>query len=277
MTGSLKKTLTLAVRRLLRPLVRILLRHGVRCDELMECAKKVYVDVAREEFGTPGGRKPPVGRAAAMTGLARQEVARLASLPDQDGSADFRRYQRAVRVITGWIREKQFADGRGRPAVLPLEGAGKSFAGLVKRFIGDLPASAILDELLQVGAVKKLSGNRLKLMERAYIPRTGKDEKEEKIRILGADVADLISIIGHNLTHRPGRAYFQRKVAYDNLPTEFLQALRSRAGKKAQEFLEDLDRQLSRHDRDSNPKVKGTGRKKAVLGIYYFEDDFHEE
>jgi hypothetical protein len=38
--------------------------------------------------------------------------------------------------------------------------------------------------------------------------------------------------------------------------------------------LEKLDRWLAQHDRDSNPKIEGAGRKRVGLGIYYFEEDF---
>jgi hypothetical protein len=34
---------------------------------------------------------------------------------------------------------------------------------------------------------------------------------------------------------------------------------------------------VSEHDRDVNPKVEGTGRRGAGIGIYYFEEDPEEE
>ena len=131
----------------------------------------------------------------------------------------------------------------------------------------------MLDELVRVGAVERGDDGRLRLLTRAYVPRTG---EQDKLVILGSDVADLMESIDHNLTHAPKEAFFQRKVAYDNLPAESLPVLRDRAGKRAQALLEQLDRLLSEHDRDTNPKAKGSGRKRAMLGIYYFEEDVDE-
>ncbi|MFQ5937243.1 MAG: DUF6502 family protein [Acidiferrobacterales bacterium] len=37
-----------------------------------------------------------------------------------------------------------------------------------------------------------------------------------------------------------------------------------------------MDRWMAEHDRDTRPNVKGTGRKRAGIGIYYFEEDFEE-
>ncbi|MBI4584084.1 MAG: hypothetical protein HY717_08685 [Planctomycetes bacterium] len=275
MTDPVRTTLASALRTLLRPLVRILLRHGVPLGAFMEYAKKVYVDVALKEFGIPG-RKPSVSRASVITGLTRKEVARLSEQSEEYNPAIFERYNRAARVITGWIRDKKFIDGRGRPLVLPLEGSAKCFAELVRQFSGDMPSRAVLDELLQVGAVERVGEDQVKLVSRGYVPRGGEGEKEEKIKILGTDVADLIATINHNLIQAPERAFFQRKVAYDNLPVEFLPSLREKASLQSQELLEDLDRLMSRHDRDANPEAEGTGRKRAVLGIYYFEEDFTE-
>lgn len=258
-----------AIRTLLRPLVRILLRNGVPFRVFAEHAKKAYVDVAMTEFALED-RKPSHSRASVITGLTRKEVSRLAAKEGPDpGAAD--RYNRAARVISGWVRDRRYRDKRGKPASLPLEGGQRSFADVVKRYSGDMPARAVLDELLRVGAVRELRDGRIQLVSRAYIPRTG---EEDKLGILGTDVAALISTIDHNLTHPPEDALFQLKVSYDNLTSEDLPRLRRNASKKAHGLLEELDRIWSRHDRDVNPNVHGTGRKRAMLGIYYHEGDF---
>lgn len=258
-----------AIRTLLRPLVRILLRNGMPFRAFAEHAKKAYVDAAMQELALED-RKPSLARASVITGLTRKEVSRLAAQEAPDpGTTE--RYNRAARVVSGWVRDRRYHDARGRPASLPLEGGRASFADVVKRYSGDMPARAVLDELLRVGAVRQLHDGRIRLVSRAYIPRTG---EEEKLGILGTDVAALISTIDHNLTSPPEDAFFQLKVSYDNLTAEDLPRLREGTAKKAYALLKELDRIWSRRDRDVNPNVQGTGRKRAMLGIYYHEDDF---
>lgn len=264
--------LSSAIRTLLRPLVRILLRRGIPYRVLAEHAKRAYTEIASEDFRV-SGRKPSQSRISIITGLTRKEVARLTGLADDDPGATANQYNRAARVVTGWIRDKQFADGRGRPAALPLGEKRRSFAELVRRYGGDVPTRAVLDELLRVGAVSRLKDGRIKLVSRAYVPQSDDDEK---IGILGRDVADLIATIDHNLSEPPATAYFQRKVAYDNLPEESLASIRKHAGKRAQVLLEQLDRLMSEQDRDTNPTAQGAGKKRAMLGIYYFEEDAEE-
>jgi hypothetical protein len=259
-----------AIRTVLRPFVRILLRNGVPYRAFAEHAKKAYVDVAMEEL-EGDKRKPSLSRASVVTGLTRKEVSRLAQAPDDPDPGLAERYNRAARVITGWVRDRRYKDGRGRPASLPLEGGKRSFSDLVRKYSGDMPVRAVLDELLRVDAVRELRDGKIQLVARAYIPRTG---EREKLGILGTDVAALIETIDHNLTSPPDDAFFQLKVEYDNLPSEPLPRLREAAGRKAQRLLEELDKSWSRHDRDVNPNTSGTGRKKAMLGIYYHEEDF---
>jgi hypothetical protein len=267
------QALSAVVLRILRPLVRILLRNGVSYGTFADLAKGVYIDVARQEFSI-GDRKQSTSRVSILTGLSRKEVTRVRKLQRPNDQRGAEQYNRAARVIAAWLREPDFIDGEGQPAILPMSGRGATFSELVRRFSGDIPARAIRDELMQVGAVEQLEDGRIRLLAPAYIPRTS---EVEKIHILGTDVSHLISTIDHNLQPDLSEPFFQRKVAYDNLPYEVLPQFRLLTLRKAQALLENVDRWLARHDRDTNPAVDGTGRSRAGIGIYYFEEPYSEE
>lgn len=273
MEPSSNKALTAAVLRLLRPLVRILLRNGISYGVFADLARWIYVDVADKEFGVEG-RKQTVSRVSVITGLTRKEVSRLQAIETPNDEAAIQQYNRAARVISGWVRDTRFMNKNGAPAELPFEGSDISFSQLVKQYSGDIPARAILDELLRVGTVERTDKNNIRLVQQAYIPRTG---EENKLHILGTDVSDLIATIDHNLQHTNDDPYFQRKVMYDNLPEEVIPRLRKLTEEQGQALLEELDRFLSQYDRDSNPLADGTGRKRAGISIYYFEDDLSQE
>ncbi|MEW6719045.1 MAG: DUF6502 family protein [Thermodesulfobacteriota bacterium] len=261
-----------AILRLLTPLVRLLLRKGIPFRAFADLAKRVYIDVAQAEFGIPG-RKQTRSRVSVLTGLSRKEVLRVARLPKPDDSQTEQSYNRAVRVLSGWIRDARYHDADGNPAVLAADGGMPSFASLVKEYGGDVPPRSVLDELLRVGVVEQGEPGRFRLLDRAYIPSMGEGEK---IGILGTDVAALIETIDHNLGAEPGAAFFQRKTLYDNLPEEAVERLRREIASRAEKFLEQTDRRLAENDRDVNPAVGGTGRRKAGLGIYWFEGDWKE-
>lgn len=270
--NEIRRMLTYVGQKLLYPIVSILLRNGIAFGTFMELAKWVYVDVATKEFSLPS-KKQTISRIAILTGLSRKEVKRVKDKPILKDEGMMERYNRAARVIRGWIQDRTFLDGWGKPAILPMEGEGATFSLLVSQHSGDIPARAILDELLRVNAIEQLIDGRIRLLQRAYIPRSS---EIDKLGILGTDVALLIATINHNLIGESQDAYFQRKVAYDNLPVEAIPELQRLTEQYGQALLEQLNEWLVQQDRDINPQVKGTGRKHAGVGIYFFEQDVSE-
>lgn len=119
--------------------------------------------------------------------MTRKEVQRLLRLPSDTKSIADEEYHRPSRVITGWLRDSDFGDGKGHPRPLRMEGRRASFEALVKCYSGDIPVRALLDELLRVGAVKHLKDGRICLLSRGYIPQKG---SAEKLQVLGTDTAD---------------------------------------------------------------------------------------
>ena len=262
------RALSAATIRLLRPLVRMLLRNNISHRTFSELAKLVYVEIAKLEFGIPG-KKQTTSRIAILSGLTRKDVQRISAQPPNTELITEEAYHRASRVITGWVRDPDFGDGKGHPHPLRREGNKASFASLVKRYSGDIPVRALLDELLRVDAVKQLKDGRICLLARGYIPQKG---PVEKLQVLGSDTADLIATIDHNVYQKPRKPRLQRKVMYDNVPVEAAKEFQILAAAQGQELLEALDRWLSHRDRDVNPASQGTGRVRVGVGIYHFEE-----
>jgi hypothetical protein len=232
-----------------------------------DLARQVYVSVAEEEFTVPG-RKQTTARIAVLTGLHRKDVARLRQQSPEAVDAMDERYNRAARVAAGWLRDPDFHADAGAPAALAFEGP-DGFEALVRRYSGDMPARAVLDELERAGAVTREADGRVRLLRHGYVPAA---DETAKLQILGTDTRDLIAAIGHNLEHGPADARFQRKVSYDNVPEEHAEAFRALAAERGQALLEELDAWLAARDRDHAPDADGTGRVRLGLGIYHIED-----
>lgn len=264
-----------AVVALLRPLVRLVLKRGMAFGQFAELVKHAYVEAAEEDFTVPG-RKLTISRVAVLTGLTRKEASRLMQEePPVSESQARRRVNRAARVVSAWAVDPAFQDASGNPLDLPFDAQeGQTFARLVAQHGADVPPRAVLDELIRVGAVVRHEDGLIHLVERAYIPA---GDEAAKLEILGTDVADLIASIEHNLDPPDGIRYFQRKVAYDNLPPEYLPALRELLARKGQALLEDLNDDMARHDRDLSGEVVEGPRRRAMVGIYYFEDETDDD
>ncbi|NOZ54130.1 MAG: hypothetical protein GXP08_13540 [Gammaproteobacteria bacterium] len=268
-TDKSQNALFVAVFKLIRPLVRALLRNGVPYGAFADIAKRAYVDIAMTEFEVPG-KKPTISRAATITGLSRKEISRLMTIDGGDDRDMVAKYNRAARVVYGWVHDIRYADENGQAAVLPFEGESVSFSALVKAYSGDVPPRAILDELAQVGVVEYVNDDGIRLLARAYIPKSG---EAEKLSLLGRDVAGLIATMDKNIHNLGEKPFFQRKVFYDNLPLEVIPELQAILEERGQNLLEYLDQWMAEHDRDVNPKLDGTGRKAAGIGLYYFEEN----
>jgi len=261
---------------LLRPVARLLLKRGIPHNAFVEVSKEAFVESARLDFAVPG-RKPSISRVSVLTGLTRKEASRFVRQPAGVREALARkRINRAARVVSAWVGDRKYRDGRGGPASLVVESdGGPSFSSLVAEHGGDVTPRAVLDELMRVGAIRRLKDGRVRLVQRAYIPES---DEVAKLEILGTDVADLISSIEHNLEPETSESpYFQRKVAYDNLPVEYLAGFRALLARKGQRLLEELNAELAAHDRDVTGESEGQGRRRAMVGVYYFEDVVDDE
>ena len=267
MNGSVKGVISSAIIRVLKPLVKILLRNDIPYGTFSELAKWVYVDVALHDFGIPG-RKSTISRASVITGLSRKEVKRLLEISEPGDLGASEQYNRAARVINGWLHDDRFTNGKGNPKELQFEGEENSFSALVRAYGGDVPPRAVRDELLRVSVIAE-NGGKLRLLTEGYIVRDG---DVQKLSIMGTDVGELLSTLNHNITHNQTEAYLQRKVSYDNIPDESMAALRELVFSHGREFAESMNREITKFDRDSNPSLKGNGRNRAGIGIFYFEE-----
>jgi Family of unknown function (DUF6502) len=268
--SNLNRVVSQAIARLLRPLFRVLVRQNISFSAFEAMAKRVYVDVAISDFGIPG-KKPSISRASILSGLTRKEVQRLLSEPAKAGAVDGgERYNRAARVLTAWTRDPEFLDARGEPKPLDAQEGPASFAALVRRHSGDMPARAVLDELLRVGAVRRRDDGRLELLVHAYVPQRS---AVDKIEILGTDVADLIGTIDHNIEHGDRDPRFQRKVMYRSMPLAALPEFRKLSGTQAQALLERLDKWLAARDQPNPPEQPDLPRARVGMGIFYFEQE----
>ena len=160
MTDSVRLGLLAAYRKLLQPLVRILIRSGISFGESAEVLKTVFVEVAARDFDLPD-RKTSLSRIAILTGLTRKEVAKQQEIL-RSGALDVdSNLNRVIRVLEGWHSDPAFTGPYGMPMELPFDSPTvPSFVSLVRKHSGDMAPRAMLDELIRVGALEQTSFRR---------------------------------------------------------------------------------------------------------------------
>ncbi len=265
-TKTLKNYLTATLRRVLRPLVRISLRGELTYSEFADIAKRAYFDVARDDFGI-AGRKTNLARVAILTGLSRKECTRIKA-QELDAATRVQAMSPVTRVITAWHEDPVFQDAAGQPRVLSVEGSASSLNELLRQYGGDIPSGALMTELKRIGAMEQTDDNQWRVMKRSFIA-AGFDQ--DKIRILGNQLADLGGTIVHNVEERNAQdPRMQRYVLADALHPDDAKEFQQLATRKGQALLEELDAWLTARARPDAGDHKDAQR--AGVGIYFFQD-----
>ncbi len=256
-----------AVTKMLAPLVRVLLRHGVSHGDFSSWAKQAYVEEANRNFGI-GNKKPTVSRLAIVTGINRKEVKRILELPS-DVSPGISKHNRAIRVVTGWLQDHEFNSAEGEPLPLNYGDVNSAFSQLVRRYGGDVPARAVLDELVRVGTVS-INENLVTLARKGYVPH---ESEEAMLTLFSTSARDLLTTLDHNVSGE-GLSRLQMSVAYDNVSEENLRTFQKISNEKALALLRELDSTLATFDRGSESVSDSSDRFRTGLGIYFIEEPF---
>jgi len=269
MSDEVKQGLLDAYSHLMRPLVRILIRNGVAFGELAEAVKRVYVDTAADDFSLDS-RKTSRSRVAILTGLTRKDVKRILDAKESDQIPPFVGVHRAARVLEGWHQDPDFTGPYGIPLELEFEGELICFSELVRRYSGDMPARAMLEELKRVKAVEETASGELKVLSRYYIS-SQLDPKNAKY--FGDVVHDLAATLEHNFDIERGASpRFERWVTNDRLDQIGIARFHAMVTQLGQQFLERLDNWLSSNEISDDAAAAAANTKRIRVGVYFYED-----
>lgn len=264
-----------AVIQMMRPIVKLLVRQNIPFASFMKIVKHLYVYTASEELTLPG-KKLSHSRISIVTGIPRKDIKELLQFePATDQSVSYQ-HNRAARVITGWVKDPEYQHpDTHEPLQIPIESDQQqpSLQNLVAKYSGGVPVRAILDELLRIKAVENKGDHQLKLLTYGYTP--GRDEIE-KLKVISEEVSTFLKTIQHNIDAPFEDSFLQLSARCDNLPAEIMEELRKTATLKGRDFLQEMAQWMSQYDRDQNDKVFGTGKKRGIVGVYYFEEDVEE-
>lgn len=257
------QTLTL-LGTVLEPIVRLMLRAGVTWKEFSELTKAKFVEVATADFGIRG-RPTNVSRVAILTGLDRRDVKKLRDTPVDSPAKGYQ--SKASQVLSAWHHDTAFLDGMGRPAPLPLEGDGSSFAALMQRYAPALPPVAMIKELKNARALEELPDGRVRPLSRNYVPR---GLSAERLKLWASVVSDLANTIEHNISRgRRTPSRFERRALSLRIDPHSLPEFRALLETEGQAFLERIDDWLSSHEiseADASDSIR------LGVGIYHIED-----
>ncbi len=270
--GSERRTrnlLLLAIRRILKPLIRLLLENDIKYNMMLEELKHVYVSVADDEFKI--GNKPQTdSRITLLTGVHRKDVRRLRS-NSLGAQPETRNLSLTSQVIGQWLRNPSYLDEHSHPMPLPrLASAGgeRSFEALVATISKDFRARPVLDEWLNLGVVTLDADDCVCLDIQKFIPN---QDLEEKLFYLSMNVHDHLATAVNNVDPQ-NAPFLERCVYYYGLTQENIDTLHEAAKEEGMQSMTALNRlaMALKASQSSNAElIKTQALRRMNYGVYF--------
>lgn len=255
-----------ALRRILAPLVRLLIARSIPFPVATEILRTLYVEIAEDHFCVPG-KKQTDSRVHLLTGVHRKDVRRLRAerhapaLPPRKASL-------TSILIARWTTIDDFRDENGRPHPLPRTAEqGPSFETLVRSVNTDIRPRVVLDEWERLGIARVDEQDRVHLSVEAFVPPR---ESEEIVHFFGRNTRDHVAAAVHNVLGE-GDPFFERGTAYDQLRPGSVAELRALAADKGMEALREVNRRAMQLQGEDAGHPEATRR--MNFGAYFFTED----
>lgn len=257
-----------ALRKVLRPLVHLMLARGITFGYLSELLKSLMVEVAVKDFQLTA-KETTDSRVSLLTGVHRKDVFRLRHAVPAEGENMPAVVPLGAQLVAQWQGQPAYLDEHGQPLPLPRyasEGGAQSFEGLVAGVNSDIRSRAVLDEWLRLGVVQLDAERRVCLNTQAFVPAKGFDEK---VFYFGHNLHDHAAAATHNLLGGQP-AFLERCVHYDALGAGSIEALARQSESMGMKALLAVNRSaLAAEQKDA---ADNTPRHRMTFGIYFYSE-----
>ena len=258
---------------LFRKIVRLLI-GTISFPALADLLKSLYIEEAKRKLERSGS-KPTNSALALITGLDTRVVSAL--LKDKDGAIGMTVSANPENTLIDiWNSDEKFQDSEtGKPAILPIEGKGRTFQSLVLRAIGrNITVKTVLDRLLKGGTVQVINDDipRVELISKFYNPISSDYAKSTEIGLL--ESSRVLSAVLHNIqTDEEHRVPQQGRWTYRLAPENY-KAFRAEVRKLLENQIKEGDALLEKFEETQ----KHPGQLTVGIGWYQWGDhDIEDE
>jgi Family of unknown function (DUF6502) len=268
MPSTSRNQLLHALRRVLRPIVRVLIRAGIRFDEFAELARGVFVETAIRD-GLDNVAVPTRARVSVVTGVSRQQVDYYIDNKGAIPSAKPTLASIMVEVLQKWHTEPQYVGPYGIPLELEFEvdSGGRCFRALVGLVNQTVSPGIVLEELLRVGSVMYSGETHYRAVSRYFM--MPEPMSPQQIEYFGSALTRLAQTLEFNMDPKNPNKRLERFVLADRgLPADVVPKFEQYARERATEFLVDLDNWLTPYS--ASASVGDSARIASGLNIFLY-------
>ena len=263
-----RRQLLYALRLLLGPIARLLIRAGIRFEEFAALVRGVYVESAIRD-GTGHSGVPTRERIVAVTGIARGQVDYYI---DNEGilpTADPTLAAALMEVLHKWHTNPTYAGPYGIPLDLEFAGLGdRCFRSLVALVDAKINPAIALEELLRLGVVLPSGDTHFRVISRTLMMPD--PSSTQLIEHLGKTLPRLAATLEYNMDPKHPSKRLERYVTADGgLPVEVVPQFEEHVRMKAADFLVDLDNWLAPHAAD---EPEAADRVETGVNVFLYAD-----
>ena len=240
---------------------------GITVQQFNYVVRDRAVRVASSRVLKETGRNSK-SRVAIITGLPRSEVTKIASEADGYLSAKFGQ-SAARRILAAWFETASYLNPSGEPATLSIFGNKRSFEKLVSAHGGGIPVRAMLDELIQLGAVERVGDNHVKAKSRMPV---SVGLTPEAIDTLGQRCSDLMQTLMKNVRGSDHPLFEATSLVHD-ADFDLMPVIRREISRQGTSFMNGTNSFLK--SVRNNPRVSRSNpaaRCRVGVTVFYFED-----
>ncbi len=195
MPDNVKTALSISIRRLLRPLVKMMLREGMTYSHFAAIAQMAFVECAAKDFAKEG-MKSSIESVSALTGMNVDQInAVMLEQERYEASGLLDLSNPFAEVLHGWHNDRDYVGPYGFPVDLPFDDGIRNFTVLADRHAPGVSPEIILQELKRVAAVTEVGLNVWKPLKQEYIEPS---LTPENIGRMASLVESLLSTLENN-------------------------------------------------------------------------------
>jgi uncharacterized protein DUF6502 len=253
-------------RRVLRPLVRILVRAGVRYDEFLELIRRVYVETAVRD-GLGDGVPLTRSRVSISTGVARRDVDRFIDKEDDIPPVGKSMTRSLMEVLHEWHTNPHFVGPYGIPLELELgQAKSRGFQELVNFVNPSVASKDALEELVRLRAVVRSGGTHVRAVSRVLKPV--EEMSPAQLEVFGNALTRLADTVQFNMDARNLEKRLEQSVISDHgLPKDVVPIFEKYVRERVMELLIEIDNWLSPYSTKETPHSEPAER----IGIAVFQ------
>ena len=251
MTESYRSILVHTLRSVLKPLVQILFRAGVRFDEFVEMLRGIYAEIMIRD-AVDAGETISIGKISVLSGVGKRDVERLLKSEDWLSIPKPTDAVALAAVLHHWHTDSAFLGPYGVPLELPLTGSGgRTFSDVVHGTNHNIDPNYALEKLLAAKMVARSGDTHVKVLSRTYV--MPEPLSAAMLEHFGSAMRNLASTLNFNMTpNQTAKRLEQTVFPVGGLPEELLPEFDALIREQTRRYIAEVDDWLADVARRTN-------------------------